>query len=95
MLWLFNRASVSPADSFVSMVNFHSQMLCGCFFLAVVLWAGELGLGSNSILLKGEPLQMSYPSGNSAASPGSGASPFCISALPTNLDVASSINPWL
>ena len=44
---------------------------------------------------QGEPLQLRYPSRISASTHGSGASPFHTSALPTSLNLAASVNPWL
>ena len=42
--------------------GFHSQMLCGLFFLALVLWAGEPGIELGPLIPQGVPLQSRYPS---------------------------------
>lgn len=47
--WSFKKKSGFLAVSLLTLVNripsdFHRQILCGIFFTALVLWAGELGL---------------------------------------------------
>ena len=61
------------------------QMLWGCLFLGLVLWAGEPSVGLRPHTPWGEPLQLRYPSEISAAAHGSGVSPVPVSALPTRL----------
>lgn len=73
---------------------FTAMWKCGCLFLALVLWTGEhQRLRPHDS--QGAPLQLRYPSRISAITPESGASHFHVSALPTSLDVASSVNLWL
>lgn len=51
--WPFMRVPVSLAD-FWTETAFHSWMLCGHRFLALMLWAGQSGLGLDSMLLRGK-----------------------------------------
>ena len=97
--WSFKRTPVSLADSCLSLVDrisadFHSQMLYGPLFLAMVLYAGRLEW-LRPHAPQGEPWWLTYPSGISATGHGSGACPYHLSTLPTSLCVVSSVNPWL
>ena len=60
----------------------------------LVLWAREPGVELRLHIPQGENSQLRYPSGMSATVHGNRISPSHISALPTNLDVAS-VNLWL
>lgn len=71
----------------------HRQILCELFFLALVLQAGELGMELRPLAPKGGLLQLIHHSGFSTAVHGSGVSNFCVFALYTSLDMASSANP--
>lgn len=53
MHWPFMRVPVSLAN-FWTETAFHSWMLCGHHFLAPVFWAGEPGVGLDSMLLGGK-----------------------------------------
>ena len=77
------------------LVDFHCQMLCVHFFLALVLCAGEPGMWLRLHTPQENPLQLRYPSKFSASTYGSRASPSHISAVPTSLHVISSVNSWL
>ena len=94
--WRFKSVPVFLADSHLSLhdripVDFHSQISCGWLFLALVLWAEDPIVELTPHV---EHLQLQYPSGISASSHGSRARPYCLSILPTSLDVAS-IKFWL
>ena len=98
--WPFKRVPVPLSDSCLSIVdrilrNFHIQILCGCLFLAVVSWAGQLSMELRLFTLHGVPLQLPYLSEISAVAHGSQTSAFHVFALPTSLSVASSVNSWL
>lgn len=59
MHWSFKRKSGFLAVSLLTLVNripseFHSQILCELFFTALVLWAGELGLGLKHFAPQGD-----------------------------------------
>lgn len=41
--------------------DFHSQLLCGCLFLALVLWTGELGMDLSPQAPQEKPLQLRCP----------------------------------
>ena len=87
-------------DSRLSLVDristdFLSQVLCGCLFLALVLWDGEPGLELIPHTSQGGFLQLRHPSIISRASFGSWVSPFHVSVFPTCLILASSVNHWL
>ena len=65
VFWPFKRTSVFLADSHLSLVeripaDFHSQMLCGHLFPALVFWAREPGLGFRFYTSQMEPLQIRY-----------------------------------
>ena len=100
--WLLIGVPVSLVDSF-SLADrnpsaFHSQMLCGCLFSALVLCAGDPPLGFRCHNSQGEPHHHHYHSWDILLEPqpplmGLGPVFFCVSALFTSLDVASSVNP--
>ena len=56
-------------------------------------WVADIELRPHTP--QGEAWQLRYPSRISATTHVNRARPFHISALPTNLDVVSSVNPWL
>ena len=85
-------SSVSPADRIPA--DFHSQILFGCPFQALVLWVPEPCMGLSPLTSQGDPLQLRYLSAFSAAACESGTSSFHVPALPTSLDVAF-VNSWL
>ena len=100
--WPFKRLPVSLTDSCLSLVDrnpaaFHSQMLYGHLFPALVLWVGEPSLGVRFHTSQGtpHPLQLRYLYGTSVATCGYRTSPFRVSTLPTSLNVSSSVNPRL
>ena len=77
MYWSFTSASVPLEDSCLSLADripasFRNQMLCGCLFLAVVLWAGDPGVRLRAHASQGKPLQLRYPPGISADAVGVG-----------------------
>ena len=91
MHWPFKKVPVSLVDPCLSFENrifadFHSQILYGHLSLAPVLWDGEAGLG-----LRPHASQEESPEAEIFL--GSEASSFLISALLSNLNVASSVNP--
>lgn len=56
--WPFKRLPVSLADFCLSLTvgissDFHSQVLCGCLFLALVFWAGSPVWGWDLLFLVG------------------------------------------
>lgn len=71
------------------LADVHSQLLWGLLFPALVLWAGESGVGLGPLDLQGGPLQPRYPSQFLTTTRGCGTSPFHVSAPPTSLNVAS------
>ena len=96
VLWPFKTVPVPLAISprWTETAAFHSWILCGCLFLALILWAGEPGLGIRHKTSQGNFLKLRYSSGTSATACGSGSTVF-LSVLSTSLNVASSVNPWL
>ena len=80
--WSFKRVPVSRGDSYLFLENkipagFHSQILCGHLFSALVLWAWKTGLGLRPPASQGDLLQLRCPSRISAAAYGSWSSPLC------------------
>lgn len=98
--WPFKGVVVSLADSYLSLsgkilTDFYSQMLCGCLFPTLVLWAWEPSLGVRPYPLQQEPLQLRYPSGISATAHKDQGYPFCIFIVPTSFILAFPGNLWL
>lgn len=73
--------------------DFHSQLLCGNLCLLLMLQDGEPSMGFRPLTLQKVPLQLRYPCRISTLTLGCRANPYCISVLPTSLDVASSVIP--
>ena len=79
-----------------NLAAFHSLMLCGCLFLAMVLLAGEPGLGFRSHTSWRESSTAEVFLWNlSCLLVGAEPALFIVSALPSSLDMISSVNPWL
>ena len=75
--------------------DFHSQMICGVLFPAMVLWAEVPGMVLRPLTFQGGSLQLRYPSGFRTAVY-VGARPSLFTAVPflQILAVASSVYPW-
>ena len=96
--WPFRNAPVSLADFYLSLTDgipfFHSQESSGLLFQTLVLWTAELSFPLRSQHLRGTvTAEMSFR--NVSRGLCELGSLFHVSVLPTSLDVASSVNPWL
>ena len=98
--WPFRKVPLSLSESHLSLPDsiphdFHSQILHGCLFPVLIFWAGKDSVRLRPHGPKREPLQLTQCSKISAATCGSRASFFYISALPTSPNVAFFVNPQL
>lgn len=80
-------ADIIPTD-------FYSQMLCG-LLLVLVLWAGQPGVGLRPLTPYGETFAAEIPLWIFNHHIWEWVTPFDVSALPTRLNMAPSVNPWL
>ena len=97
--WPYKRAAVSLADSCLTLVTESLLIFTARCDMGTSsrLWCAGLGalVWGREPTSQGEPLQLRYSSGISAATDGNGSSLFCTSILSANLDVASYVHPWL
>ena len=89
------RIPLSLMDSYGSLTDrnptaFHSPRLCLHLFLAVVFWVWEPSLGFRPHTSQGGSSQPRHSSGTLATACDSGTSSFCVSSLPTSLNVPAS-----
>lgn len=91
-IWSLSYFSFSLADRIPA--HFHSQMLCGHLFLALVRWAVDPRVRVRPCAPQGGAFAAEIFLQILSHHPWGRANPFCVSALPTSLVVAS-VNPWL
>ena len=89
--------TLSPADSRHSLAERIPLVFTARYYEGTFSWLRCPGMGvqhgvETPSLLRCEPLQLRYPSRISVFTCGSRASPVQVSAFPTSLDVASSVN---
>ena len=88
------KITICPAVVFLGLNTcFHSQMLWGLFFPALMALAGELGMGLGPFTPHSRPPPPRCPSLFITAVPRE-TCPLCVSVLPTSLDMTSSC-PYL